>query len=145
MSRAKIQTSTVVKLQIAGGKATAAHPVGPALGPHGINIGLFIKSFNEKTANMDGIPVPVVITINKKDRSFTFILKTPPASALLKKACGLQSASAAPNKTKVAKITQEQLRAIAQQKMPDLTAANEKAAISVIAGTARSMGIEVED
>lgn len=133
-----------VKLQIPAGKATPAPPVGPALGQHGINIGAFTKDFNERTKNDAGLIIPVVITVYA-DRSFSFITKTPPAAVLIKKACGIEHASGEPNKKKVAKITKEQIRQIAEQKKPDLNAASEEAAMSMIAGTARSMGIEVVD
>ncbi len=133
-----------VKLQIPAGKATPAPPVGPALGQHGVNIGAFTKDFNERTKNDAGLIIPVVITVYA-DRSFTFITKTPPAAVLIKKACGIEHASGEPNKKKVAKITKEQIRQIAEQKKPDLNAATEEAAMSMIAGTARSMGIEVVD
>lgn len=133
-----------IKLQIPAGKATPAPPVGPALGQHGVNIMGFCKEFNEKTAKDAGFLIPVVITVYQ-DRSFTFITKTPPASVLLKKACKIESGSGVPNKTKVAKISKEALKEIAEQKMPDLNAANVEAAMRMIAGTARSMGIEVED
>lgn len=133
-----------VKLQIPAGKATPAPPVGPALGQHGVNIGAFTKDFNERTKNDAGLIIPVVITVYA-DRSFTFVTKTPPAAVLIKKACGIEHASGEPNKKKVAKITKEQIRQIAEQKKPDLNAASEEAAMSMIAGTARSMGIEVVD
>lgn len=136
--------NAVVKLQLPAGKATPGPPVGSSLGPHGINIPMFTKEFNEKTAPQAGLIIPVVITIYS-DRSFTFILKTPPAPVLIKKACGLASASAKPNKTKVANITRAQIREIATIKMPDLNAASLEAAESMIAGTARSMGIVVVD
>mgnify|MGYP000566783190 FL=1 len=136
--------TAVVKLQLPAGKATPGPPVGSTLGPHGINIAGFTKEFNEKTSKDVGLIIPVIITIYQ-DHSFTFVLKTPPAPVLIKKACGLQSASAVPNKTKVATLTKEQLREIATQKMPDLNAANIDTAMSMIAGTARSMGIVVED
>ncbi len=132
----------VVKLQINAGKATPAPPVGPALGGYGINMMEFIKGYNERTAAMIGTIVPVEITIYE-DRSFTFITKTPPAAELLKKAAGVPSGSGAPNKTKVAKISQQQLREIAETKMPDLNANDVDAAMKIIAGTARSMGIDV--
>lgn len=134
----------MIKLQLPAGKATPAPPVGPALGQHGVNIMGFCKEFNAKTANQAGYIIPVVITVYQ-DRSFSFILKTPPAAVLLKKAVGIESGSGVPNKTKVAKITQAQLREIAVTKMPDLNAASVEAAMSMIAGTARSMGITVED
>ena len=133
-----------IKLQIPAGKATPAPPVGPALGQDGVNIVSFTKEFNERTKNDAGLIIPVVITVYA-DRSFTFITKTPPASVLIKKACGIESGSGVPNKTKVAKITKEQVRKIAETKMPDLNAANIDTAMSMIAGTARSMGIEVVD
>ena len=134
----------LVKLQIPAGKATPAPPVGTALGPHGVNIMAFTKEFNERTKADVGLIIPVVVTIYA-DRSFTFITKTPPAAILIKKACGIEKGSDVPNKTKVAKITREQVRKIAEQKMPDLTAASIETAMSMIAGTARSMGIEVVD
>ena len=132
-----------IKLQIPAGKATPAPPVGPALGQHGVNIMAFTKEFNERTKNDMGMIIPVVITVYA-DRSFSFITKTPPAAVLLKKACNLQSASAVPNKTKVAKISSEEIRKIAEIKMKDLNAGSIEAAMSMIAGTARSMGIVVE-
>ena len=131
-----------IKLQIEAGKANPAPPVGPALGQHGVNIMQFCKEFNEKTAKDAGLVIPVVITVYQ-DRSFTFITKTPPAAVLLKKACNLKSASATPNKTKVATIKKSEVRKIAELKMPDLNAANIDSAMSMIAGTARSMGITV--
>ncbi|UKI20983.1 MAG: 50S ribosomal protein L11 [Christensenella sp.] len=136
--------TAVVKLQLPAGKATPGPPVGSTLGPHGINIAGFTKEFNEKTSKDAGLIIPVIITIYQ-DHSFTFVLKTPPAPVLIKKACGLQSASAVPNKTKVATLTKEQLREIATMKMPDLNAANIDTAMSMIAGTARSMGVLVEE
>ena len=136
--------TAVVKLQLPAGKATPGPPVGSTLGPHGINIAGFTKEFNEKTSKDAGLIIPVIITIYQ-DHSFTFVLKTPPAPVLIKKACGLQSASAVPNKTKVATLTKEQLREIATQKMPDLNAANIDTAMSMIGGTARSMGVLVEE
>lgn len=134
----------LVKLQIPAGKATPAPPVGTALGPHGVNIMAFTKEFNERTKADAGLIIPVVVTIYA-DRSFSFVTKTPPAAVLIKKACGIEKASGTPNKNKVAKITREQVRKIAEQKMPDLTAATIEAAMSMIAGTARSMGVEVVD
>ena len=131
-----------VKLQIPAGKATPAPPVGPALGQHGINIAAFTKEFNERTKNEGGLLIPVVITVYA-DRSFSFITKTPPAAVLIKKACGLDKASGVPNKEKVATISKEDIRKIAEQKMPDLNAASIEAAMSMIAGTARSMGVIV--
>lgn len=133
-----------IKLQIPAGKATPAPPVGPALGQHGVNIMAFTKDFNERTKNDIGLIIPVVITVYA-DRSFTFITKTPPAAVLIKKACKIESGSGIPNKTKVATITKEQLQKIAEQKMPDLNAANIESAMSMIAGTCRSMGVVVED
>jgi len=133
-----------VKLQINAGKATPAPPVGPALGQHGVNIMGFCKEFNERTAKDMGLIIPVVITIYA-DRSFSFILKTPTAAVLLKKACKIESGSGKPNVDKVAKITKEEVRKIAEQKMPDLNAASIDAAARMIAGTARSMGIVVID
>ena len=133
-----------IKLQIPAGKATPAPPVGPALGQHGVNIMAFTKEFNERTKNDVGYVIPVVITVYE-DRSFTFITKTPPAAVLIKKACNIEKASGVPNKNKVAKLTQDQIRKIAEQKMPDLNAANVETAMSMIAGTARSMGVTVED
>lgn len=134
----------LIKLQIPAGKATPAPPVGPALGQHGVNIVAFTKDFNERTKNDAGLIIPVVITVYE-DRSFTFITKTPPAAVLIKKACGIDKASDVPNKNKVATITKEQVQKIAETKMPDLNAASLEAAMSMIAGTARSMGIVVED
>ena len=131
-----------IKLQIPAGKASATPPVGPALGQHGVNIMAFIKEFNEKTKNDVGLIIPVVITVYA-DRSFTFVTKTPPAAVLIKKACGIESGSGVPNKTKVAKITKAQIKEIAEKKMPDLNAASVEAAMSMIAGTARSMGVVV--
>ena len=133
-----------IKLQIPAGKATPAPPVGPALGQHGVNIMAFTKDFNERTKNDIGLIIPVIITVYA-DRSFTFITKTPPAAVLIKKACKIESGSGVPNKTKVATITKEQLQKIAEQKMPDLNAANIESAMSMIAGTCRSMGVVVED
>ena len=133
-----------IKLQIPAGKATPAPPVGPALGQHGVNIMAFTKDFNERTKNDAGLLIPVVITVYA-DRTFSFITKTPPAAVLIKKACGLEKASGVPNTTKVATITQEQVRQIAEQKMPDLNASCVETAMKMIAGTARSMGVVVED
>ena len=133
-----------IKLQIEAGKATPAPPVGPALGQHGVNIMQFCKEFNEKTAKDAGLIIPVVITVYA-DRSFSFVTKTPPAAVLLKKACKIESGSGTPNKTKVATVTKAQLKEIAETKMPDLNAASVEAAMSMIAGTARSMGITVEE
>ena len=133
----------IIKLQIPAGKATPAPPVGPALGQHSVNIMGFCKEFNEKTAKQAGLIIPVVITVYQ-DRSFTFITKTPPAAVLLKKAAGIDKASGKPNVEKVAKVTKQQVQEIAELKMPDLNAASLEAAISMIEGTARSMGIVVE-
>jgi large subunit ribosomal protein L11 len=135
---------TMVKLQIPAGQANPAPPVGTALGPHGVNIMEFCKTFNTQTASAAGMITPVVITIYA-DRSFSFITKTPPAAVLLRKAAGLEKGSAEPNKTKVGKVTRAQVRDIAQLKMPDLNAASLESASSMVAGTARSMGLEVED
>ena len=133
-----------IKLQIPAGKATPAPPVGPALGQHGVNIVEFTKQSNAKTADQGDMIIPVVITVYN-DRSFSFITKTPPAAVLIKKACNIKSGSGVPNKTKVATITKAQLQEIAELKMPDLNAANVEAAMSMIAGTCRSMGVKVED
>ena len=133
-----------IKLQIPAGKATPAPPVGPALGQHGVNIVEFTKQFNARTADQDGMIIPVVITVSA-DRSFSFITKTPPAAVLLKKACKIQSGSGVPNKTKVASISKAELQKIAEIKMPDLNSANIESAMSMIAGTARSMGITVTE
>ena len=133
-----------IKLQIPAGKATPAPPVGPALGQHGVNIVQFTKEFNAKTAGQEGMIIPVVITVYA-DRSFSFITKTPPAAVLLKKACKIESGSSEPNRKKVATISKADLQKIAETKMPDLNAASIEAAMSMIAGTARSMGITVED
>ena len=133
-----------IKLQIPAGKATPAPPVGPALGQHGVNIMSFTKEFNERTQKDIGYIIPVVITVYA-DRSFSFITKTPPAPVLIKKELGLESASGVPNKTKVGQLTKDQLRKIAEIKMPDLNAANIESAMSMIAGTARSMGVTVEE
>ena len=133
-----------VKLQLQAGKATPAPPVGPALSQYGIAIPNFTKEFNERTKNDIGLIIPVVITVYA-DRSFTFITKTPPAAVLIKKACGIETASATPNKTKVAKLTLDQVKQIAETKMPVLTAASLEAAMSMVKGTARSMGITVEE
>lgn len=133
-----------IKLQIPAAKATPAPPVGPALGQHGVNIVQFTKEFNARTAGQEGMIIPVVITVYA-DRSFSFITKTPPAAVLLKKACNIKSGSGVPNKTKVATISKEKIKEIAELKMPDLNAASIEAAISMISGTARSMGITVEE
>ena len=134
----------MVKLQVPAGKATPAPPVGPALGQAGVNIMSFVKDFNDRTAKQAGLIIPVEITVYE-DRSFTFICKTPPAAVLLKKAAGLEKASGEPNKNKVGKVTRAQVKEIAETKMPDLNAASLEAAMSMIAGTARSMGVVVED
>ena len=133
-----------IKLQLPAGKATPQPPVGPALGQYGVAIPVFTKAFNEQTKNDIGLIIPVVITVYA-DRSFTFITKTPPAAVLIKKAAGIESGSAVPNKTKVASLTKDQVRKIAETKMPDLNAASLESAMSMVAGTARSMGITVED
>lgn len=133
-----------IKLQIPAGKATPAPPVGPALGQHGVNIVQFTKEFNARTANQGDMIIPVVITVYQ-DRTFSFITKTPPAAVLIKKACNIKSGSGVPNKDKVAKISKDKIREIAELKMPDLNAATVEAAMSMIAGTARSMGVVVED
>ena len=138
------KVTAVVKLQLEAGKATPGPPVGSTLGPHGINIPGFTKDFNARTANQAGLIIPVVITIYQ-DRSFTFILKTPPAPVLIQKACNIQSASARPNKDKVAQLTKAQVTEIAKIKMPDLNATTLEAAESMIRGTARSMGVTVEE
>ena len=133
-----------IKLQIPAGKATPAPPVGPALGQHGVNIVEFTKQFNARTADQGDLIIPVEITVYN-DRSFSFVTKTPPAAVLIKKACNIKSGSGVPNKNKVATITQEQLRQIAETKMPDLNAATIEAAMSMVAGTCRSMGVKVEE
>lgn len=133
-----------IKLQIPAGKATPAPPVGPALGQHGVNIVQFTKEFNARTADQGDVVIPVVITVYQ-DRSFSFVTKTPPAAVLLKKACKIQSGSGEPNRKKVATISKEEIQKIAETKMPDLNAGSIEAAMSMIAGTARSMGITVED
>ena len=133
-----------IKLQIEAGKATPAPPVGPALGGSGVNIMQFVKEFNDRTANQAGLIIPVVISVYK-DKSFDFITKVPPVAVLIKKTLGIQKGSGKPNKDKVAKITKEQVRAIAEQKMPDLNASTIEAAMSMVAGTARSMGVVVVD
>lgn len=138
------KVKAVVKLQLEAGKATPGPPVGSSLGPHGINIAGFVKEFNDKTASQAGFIIPVVITIYE-DRAFTFEMKTPPAAVLIKKAIGLDKGSAKPNKQKVGKITREQIKKIAETKMPDLNADSIESAMSMIAGAARSMGVEVVD
>lgn len=134
----------LVKLQIPAGKATPAPPVGPALGQHGVNIAAFTKEFNERTKNDMGLTIPVIITVYA-DRSFSFVTKTPPAAVLLKKACNIEKGSGVPQRDKVATISRAEVRKIAEQKLPDLNAASVEAATSMIAGTARSMGITVTD
>ena len=141
---AKKTVKAIVKLQVPAGKATPAPPVGPALGPHGVQAAQFCQQFNERTRKQEeGVLIPVVITIYT-DKTFTFITKTPPAAVLIKKALGLEKGSGEPNKTKVGVLTKDKLRAIAEQKMPDLTAKDVEAAMRIIAGTARSMGVTVE-
>lgn len=133
-----------IKLQIPAGKATPAPPVGPALGQHGVNIVEFTKQFNARTADQGDLIIPVVITVYA-DKSFTFITKTPPVAVLIKKACNIKSGSGVPNREKVAKLSKDEVRKIAETKMPDLNAASIEAAISMVAGTARSMGVSIED
>lgn len=144
MAPPKQKAVAEIKLQIPAGKATPAPPVGPALGQHGVNIGQFTKDFNDRTKNDDGLIIPVVITVYA-DRSFTFITKTPPAAVLLRKACNLDKGSGVPNTNKVATISKDELRKIAELKMPDLNASDVDSAMSMIAGTARSMGITVAE
>ena len=136
--------NAIVKLQLPAGKATPGPPVGSSLGPHGINIAAFTKDFNDRTAKQAGLIIPVVITIYQ-DRSFDFVLKTPPAAVLVKKALGIESGSGAPNKTKVGKITMAQIREIAETKMPDLNASSVEQAMTMIIGTCKSMGVVVEE
>ncbi len=138
------KVTAMIKLQVNAGKATPAPPIGPALGQHGVNIPGFCKEFNDRTAKQVGLIIPVVITVYQ-DRSFTFITKTPPAAVLIKKAVGIEHASGKPNKDKVANITKAQIREIAELKMPDLNAASVEAAMSMVSGTARSMGVVVVD
>lgn len=141
---AKKKVAAIVKLQVPAGKATPAPPVGPALGPHGVSAPQFVQQFNEATGNMEpGLLIPVVITVHT-DRSFTFITKTPPAAVLIRKACNIKKGSGEPNKVKVATITKGKLREIAETKMPDINANDIDAAMNIVAGTARSMGVEVE-
>lgn len=141
---AKKKVTALIKLQVPAQKATPAPPVGPALGPHGVSAPQFVQQFNDRTKNVEaGLTIPVVITVYA-DRSFSFIVKTPPAAVLIKKACGIASGSGEPHMVKVAKISRDQLKEIAEIKMPDLNANDIDAAISIIAGTARSMGVEVE-
>ena len=141
---AEKEISNIIKLQIDAGKATPAPPVGPALGGSGVNIMQFVKEFNDRTANQMGFKIPVVITVYK-DKTFSFITKVPPVAVLIKKAIKIEKGSGKPNKEKVAKITKEQIKAIAEQKMPDLNAASIEAAMSMVAGTARAMGVVVVD
>ncbi len=141
---AEKEVINVIKLQIEAGKATPAPPVGPALGSSGVNIMQFVKEFNDRTANQPGMIIPVVISVYK-DKSFTFITKVPPVAVLIKKALKIEKGSGKPNKEKVAKLTKEQVKAIAEQKMEDLNAASLEAAMSMVAGTARSMGVTVEE
>ena len=141
---AEKEIGSVIKLQIPAGKASPAPPVGPALGASGVNIMQFVKEFNDRTANLNGTVVPVVITVYK-DKSFEFITKEPPMAVLIKKAAKIEKASGKPNRDKVAKLTKAQVEEIAKQKMPDLNAASLEAAMSMVAGTARSMGVVVED
>jgi len=138
------KVKAIVKLQLPAAKATPGPPVGSTLGPHGINLAAFTKEFNEKTADKAGYIIPVIVTI-MEDRSYSFVLKTPPAAVLIMKACGIEKASATPNKQKVAKLTKAQVREIAEAKMPDLNAASIETAMSMIEGAAKSMGIEVID
>lgn len=142
---AEKEVSNIIKLQIEAGKATPAPPVGPALGASGVNIMQFVKEFNDRTANQPGMIIPVVITVNPKDKSFTFVTKVPPVAVLIKKAAKIEKASGKPNKEKVATITKAQVKEIAEQKMPDLNAASLEAAMSMVAGTARSMGVVVAE
>ena len=142
---AEKEISNLIKLQIEAGKATPAPPVGPALGASGVNIMQFVKEFNDRTANQPGMIIPVVITVNPKDKSFTFVTKVPPVAVLIKKAAKIEKASGKPNKEKVATITKAQVKEIAEQKMPDLNAASLEAAMSMVAGTARSMGVVVAE
>ena len=138
------KVTALIKLQVNAGKATPAPPIGPALGQHGVNIPGFCKEFNDRTAKQAGLVIPVVITIYQ-DRSFTFITKTPPAAVLIKKACGIESGSGRPNRDKVAAITKAQVKEIAELKMPDLNTESLESAMSMVAGTARSMGVTVVD
>lgn len=138
------KVTAMIKLQVQAAKATPAPPIGPALGQHGVNIPGFCKEFNERTAKQAGLVIPVVITVYS-DRSFTFITKTPPVPVLIKKACGIESGSAKPQKDKVARLTLDQVREIATTKLPDLNAADIEAAMSMVKGTARSMGVTVAD
>ena len=145
MADNKKEEFKIIKLQIPAGKATPAPPVGPALGSSGVNIMQFVKEFNDRTANQPGMIIPVVITVNPKDKSFTFVTKVPPVAVLIKKAAKIEKASGKPNREKVATITKAQVKEIAEQKMPDLNAASLEAAMSMVAGTARSMGVVVAE
>ena len=145
MADNKKEEFKIIKLQIPAGKATPAPPVGPALGASGVNIMQFVKEFNDRTANQPGMIIPVVITVNPKDKSFTFVTKVPPVAVLIKKAAKVEKGSGKPNKEKVATITMEQVEEIAKTKMPDLNAASLEAAMSMVAGTARSMGVVVAE
>ena len=145
MADNKKEEFKIIKLQIPAGKATPAPPVGPALGASGVNIMQFVKEFNDRTANQPGMIIPVVITVNPKDKSFTFVTKVPPVAVLIKKAAKIEKASGKPNKEKVATITKAQVKEIAEQKMPDLNAASLEAAMSMVAGTARSTGVVVAE
>ena len=145
MADNKKEEFKIIKLQIPAGKATPAPPVGPALGASGVNIMQFVKEFNDRTANQPGMIIPVVITVNPKDKSFTFVTKVPPVAVLIKKAAKIEKASGKPNKEKVATITKAQVKEIAEQKMPDLNAASLETAMSMVEGTARSMGVVVVD
>ena len=145
MADNKKEEFKIIKLQIPAGKATPAPPVGPAWGASGVNIMQFVKEFNDRTANQPGMIIPVVITVNPKDKSFTFVTKVPPVAVLIKKAAKIEKASGKPNKEKVATITKAQVKEIAEQKMPDLNAASLEAAMSMVAGTARSMGVVVAE
>ena len=145
MADNKKEEFKIIKLQIPAGKATPAPPVGPALGASGVNIMQFVKEFNDRTANQPGMIIPVVITVNPKDKSFTFVTKVPPVAVLIKKAAKIEKASGKPNKEKVATITKAQVKEIAEQKLPDLNAASLEAAMSMVAGTARSMGVVVAE
>ena len=145
MADNKKEEFKIIKLQIPAGKATPAPPVGPALGASGVNIMQFVIEFNDRTANQPGMIIPVVITVNPKDKSFTFVTKVPPVAVLIKKAAKIEKASGKPNKEKVATITKAQVKEIAEQKMPDLNAASLEAAMSMVAGTARSMGVVVAE
>ena len=145
MADNKKEEFKIIKLQIPAGKATPAPPVGPALGASGVNIMQFVKEFNDRTANQPGMIIPVVITVNPKDKSFTFVTKVPPVAVLIKKAAKIEKASGKPNKEKVATITKAQVKEIAEQKMPDLNAASLETAMSMVMGTARSMGVVVAE